>query len=690
MFKSFQLPIVLQHLFFGALIICFIGKISPDDFLYFRYIGINLSISIILFLLILFSCFLYLKQKIYFEKIFYYSPWFCLIGSVLFLTINPSLTWIVIPTFFFIQWCVVWLFFVLENRFKWLTGLYTFVNSIITFGLSLDFIYFNITQNHIRIAHLMPIIIGTFETLDFTLIMYVVGLTITQIIIIGMILIFFFSFPFVLALKYDSVIVDFKKTYKDALLVFFVSLILIFIYNPLVRSLPLPETIFWYSGTKFLSISDLPNFSDLESQGIIYNQNIKINRDKLSDRSSYSWNCKDIDRKNIVFLTIESWRRDALDYMPFVKSLTEKGIYLANHYTPSNDSLGGTTAFYYSIFPPYISKQNYDSTKTDMKTVLKMPAYISLDKFAAFLKPSNWITFLKKSDYTLIRILDSITLEYPEYYAKKTKEAEHDLNMLPKEFDGGYSERSLDILLEYMKKPGLKIMETVLYDTHYNYTFPPEYEILKPIVNYNTNLFASFTKENQIGMRNRYYNAAIYVDTMLKAFFDKVEKAGLMKNTIFIIIGDHGECLGEDGSFFHASGAHENQFKTTAIIYGSEIPSYKIQGITTHEDIIPTIASFVGFSSKDTLGEDAFKSSRQFVISYDITKDQNIIIRHKEYMNIFELLNDGSLKWKSITRNSYVLDSFIFELLLSDDHKDLSELIVRDRKLIADYFNRTK
>ena len=686
-FKSFQLSIILQNIFLFVILIGFLGKFSPHDFSLLYAYDYNISLISLFILACSIIIFLFFKKKSFLEKLFYTSPWICLFLSFLTITFNPSITWYVIPMLFFIQWCIVLFSFLLENKWKFFGGLLSIFFSTISFIFLLDYIYFNTTSNHIRLAHLFPIVIGLSEHWNLSLVLYVIGITVGQAISIIVISFSFLAFPFVLAFFFDKAINNFGQNTKKSLFIFSTTLLLVIFYNTFVTFLPLPDCILWYMSTRIFSISDIPVFSAVIPSETFHSRTIKIDKSNLEDKATYSWINDEKERKNIVFLTIESWRRDAIDKMPFVKSLSEKGLYFSNHYTPSNDSLGGTTAFFYSIFPPYISQTNQEYKKLNADELINVPAYIRLDKFAAFLKPSNFISFLQNSNFKLIRVLDSITLEYPKYFAKSSKEAEKELNLPQQEFDGGYTQRSLDIILEYLKQPGFKIMETVLYDTHYNYTYPQEFEIYKPVVKYRSKVFISFSKENIVGMRNRYYNSANYVDEMLKRFFSKLQKEGLDKDSIFIILGDHGECIGEDGSFFHASGSHENQFKTIAIIIGPNIPAIKIENITTHEDIIPTLSNFAGYASQNTFGLNALKTKRDFIISYDITKDQNIIIRHKDYMNIFEIMEDGSLKWKSLTRNDYSLDSGIFELLC-DENETLSSIINKDRKLIVDYFNK--
>ena len=46
-------------------------------------------------------------------------------------------------------------------------------------------------------------------------------------------------------------------------------------------------------------------------------------------------------------------------------------------------------------------------------------------------------------------------------------------------------------------------------------------------------------------------NAVRYVDFFVKSLIDQYESAGLTDETLFIIVGDHGEAFGEHGRFTH-------------------------------------------------------------------------------------------------------------------------------------------
>lgn len=118
--------------------------------------------------------------------------------------------------------------------------------------------------------------------------------------------------------------------------------------------------------------------------------------------------------------------------------------------------------------------------------------------------------------------------------------------------------------------------------THHEYGYPPAF----PARDFGLN------NENQ----NRYLNAVRYTDFFIKKVFEEFEKRGLEKNTIFIILGDHGEAFGEHGTTGHNYSMWEEGIRVPGIIYAPGIfqKPGKIEGFWSILDIAPTICDLLG------------------------------------------------------------------------------------------------
>lgn len=79
--------------------------------------------------------------------------------------------------------------------------------------------------------------------------------------------------------------------------------------------------------------------------------------------------------------------------------------------------------------------------------------------------------------------------------------------------------------------------------THARYDFPDSAIIAKPnlqTLNYAT-MDHSSLKPCVCELKNRYTNAAHWVDVQMGRVYDSLEKQSLLENTIIIVTGDHEE-----------------------------------------------------------------------------------------------------------------------------------------------------
>ena len=113
------------------------------------------------------------------------------------------------------------------------------------------------------------------------------------------------------------------------------------------------------------------------------------------------------------------------------------------------------------------------------------------------------------------------------------------------------------------------------------------------------------------GARGRYLAAVGYVDDVLGRIVDEYEKAGLMDNTVFLIIGDHGEGFGEHGRWQHDLVIFEEGLRVPAVLYGPAVlgRSGVIHGNRQQIDVLPTILDLAGLEPTGgvMVGESLFR-----------------------------------------------------------------------------------
>ncbi len=90
-------------------------------------------------------------------------------------------------------------------------------------------------------------------------------------------------------------------------------------------------------------------------------------------------------------------------------------------------------------------------------------------------------------------------------------------------------------------------------------------------------------------------------DELLGEMVEHFKAAGLLEDTLFVIVGDHGESFGEHGMFVHNSSLFEEEVTVPAVFWSADgrmqhpgvIPS-------RHIDIAPTIADLFGVLDVET------------------------------------------------------------------------------------------
>jgi arylsulfatase A-like enzyme len=91
-----------------------------------------------------------------------------------------------------------------------------------------------------------------------------------------------------------------------------------------------------------------------------------------------------------------------------------------------------------------------------------------------------------------------------------------------------------------------------------------------------------------------YDGEVAYVDYHLGRLFDWMESAGRMKDTMILLMADHGESLGERGMYKHSSLLYNEQLRIPYLIYVPEFPPRRIPDYVSSVDLGPTILNTLG------------------------------------------------------------------------------------------------
>ena len=394
-------------------------------------------------------------------------------------------------------------------------------------------------------------------------------------------------------------------------------------------------------------------------------------------------NKKDI---NIVFLMFESLRYDMNDpeIMPKLNNYatSNKWVTSKQHFSNSNctgngifGALTGQTPFYW-----------YPSYKKELQ-----PSALSIFDKLGYEIDIYTTTALGYSDmdkHIFTKAIDNIYkftgygggLGHP--MVKRSDLFKWDQIMVD-EFLDKFTSNSSD-------SPSLSFLW--FYSTHYNYYFPEEYAKFKPYIDRHYQIYEKGLREESDLVFNRYKNSAYFVDSQISKIVETIDKSGKIENTIFVILGDHGEEFNEFGRFAHSYSLKNVQTSTPFVMHLPGINNINYN-ITSHADIMPTIIDYIDISipyqeilsGKSLLD---FNQNLDYAIIQECQvkeRPKNFLIANKNWKMEFHLsggkIESGLLETindESISSDSVSAFNNIKQKLLKKAEKNLGHYSIQD------------
>jgi arylsulfatase A-like enzyme len=101
-------------------------------------------------------------------------------------------------------------------------------------------------------------------------------------------------------------------------------------------------------------------------------------------------------------------------------------------------------------------------------------------------------------------------------------------------------------------------------------------------------------------MLNRYLNAVHYQDHFLRNLFDLFRELGLYEDTVFVLIGDHGQAFLEHGRFGHSNVPYEEGLRVPFLIHapGAFAGGERISQPVSALDVLPTALALLGYRAE--------------------------------------------------------------------------------------------
>lgn len=217
---------------------------------------------------------------------------------------------------------------------------------------------------------------------------------------------------------------------------------------------------------------------------------------------------------------------------------------------------------------------------------------------------------------------------FDQYYSKSLPDIywNKDNNQFPYFNDFGIDDRkTVDQLQSTLKKNRRKFLGVVQFNaTHYPYKVPAEYERWK----------GRFI--------DQYDNSILYQDDLIKKVFEILKLKRLHKNTLVIMVGDHGEAFKEHNTVGHVDSYFTETLCVPMIFYIPEalqakinLTSFKKNLVqnTANADLVPSLIHLLGLK----------KDSRVMAISGKL-KGQNLFKALSRDRKIFTLNSNDLIR----------------------------------------------
>lgn len=362
---------------------------------------------------------------------------------------------------------------------------------------------------------------------------------------------------------------------------------------------------------------------------------------------------EEFKNENVLFLIVKSLRKSDFNYlMPNMSSYAKRGLVLNKHQSVSNGSLSAMHSIFNASLPLNIVEQ------------LPQRNYGEL---AVFLKNNGYTSHLIAPETEPISVNQWV--------------AHHNI---VSEKKSNVSKDVIDKIEDIIRVPGKKFVCAYLYNTHFNYYYPEEDEMYKPVADEGINIFAVEPKTNNpdmIKLKNRYNNSLVHLDRILGEFFDRLDARGILLDTLVVFIGDHGESFGEGGLVGHFTGYHKKQYEVPAFSFGIGLPPETIDIATTHADFFPLITERSGLTF--LVNNKKPELSGYPLLQLDDSVMGRLIVRREDKVSIFDLTGN-TLKWVITADENGEIRGKVADLYRGSDFKALGEQIAADRVFIKE------
>lgn len=170
----------------------------------------------------------------------------------------------------------------------------------------------------------------------------------------------------------------------------------------------------------------------------------------------------------------------------------------------------------------------------------------------------------------------------------------------------------------------------------------PDWKTLKYGVREGT---ISINEKDRAAMINLYDAELLYVDAQIAAIMTQLKKRRLDKNTLVVVLSDHGEEFLEHGGIDHGSSLYDELLRVPLIMRfpDGEFGEFRYTAPVSTLDVLPTLADWAGFEPPADL---AGRSLKRYIENRDLDYDREVYSEGSHKAGYQQALRIGD--WKLI------------------------------------------
>jgi arylsulfatase A-like enzyme len=95
---------------------------------------------------------------------------------------------------------------------------------------------------------------------------------------------------------------------------------------------------------------------------------------------------------------------------------------------------------------------------------------------------------------------------------------------------------------------------------------------------------------------DQYIGEIVFADSQIGRLLDALDRKHLTQQTVVVVVGDHGESLGDHGEKDHGRTVYEGVLRVPLIVRAPRILPRRVDGIVRQVDLLPTVLDLMGES----------------------------------------------------------------------------------------------